>query len=196
MTECEATRGQAEQASNGSPLEFAASYADGTAPPAPDVADRPGGVEQPWPRERDRLLDQLRRTRTEFEEYQRRARREREEDARYRHGPVVLDFLAVLDNLERATTAASQAGDTGPLTRGVELVRTMFLDVLRRHGVTRIEALERPFDPDLHNAVTLATDTGRPAGTVVEVLKQGYRIHDRLLRPADVVVAAPPDADP
>jgi molecular chaperone GrpE len=153
-------------------------------------------MEQPWPRERDRLLDLLRRTRTEFEEYQRRVRREREEDRRYQHGPVVLDLLPVLDNLERATTAASRAGDTGPLARGVELVRTMFLDVLRRHGVVPVEALERPFDPDWHNAVTLATDTGRPAGTIVEVLKQGYRLHDRLLRPADVVVATPPDADP
>lgn len=142
-------------------------------------------------RERDQFLDLLRRTRADFENYQKRARREREEERRYQHGPVILDLLPVLDDLERATAAAERAGDTGPLAQGVELVRAMFLGVLRRHGVTPVKALGQPFDPNLHHAVMRRPVAGQPVNAVVQVLKEGYRIHDRLLRPAEVVVAAP-----
>jgi len=145
-------------------------------------------------RERDQFLELLRWTRTDFENYQKRVRREREEERRYQHGPLALDLLPVLDNLERATAAADRAGDTGPLAQGVTLVRIMFLDVLRRHGVTPVEAFGQPFDPRLHHAV-LRTTADQPANTVVQALKQGYRIHDRLLRPAEVVVASPEGAD-
>jgi molecular chaperone GrpE len=139
--------------------------------------------------ERDQFLELLRRTRADFENYQKRARREREDERRYLHGPVVLDLLPVLDNLERATTAAAGVCDTDPLAQGVALVRAMFLDGLRRHGVTPIPAHGRPFDPFLHHAVARTTAPGRRPNTIVRVLKQGYRIHDRVLRPAEVVVA-------
>jgi molecular chaperone GrpE len=142
-------------------------------------------------RERDQFHDLLLRTRADFENYQKRARREREEERRYQHGPVILALLPVLDDLERATAAAEWAGDTGPLAQGVELVRAMFLDVLRRHGVTPVKAFGQPFDPNLHHAVMHRPVAGQPANAVVQVLKEGYRIHDRLLRPAEVVVAAP-----
>jgi molecular chaperone GrpE len=75
----------------------------------------------------------------------------------------------------------------------VELVRATFLDVLRRHGITPVKALGQPFDPNLHHAVMRLGVAGEPVNAVVQVLKEGYRIHDRLLRPAEVVVAAPPD---
>ena len=142
-------------------------------------------------RERDQFLELLRRTRADFENYQKRVRREQEEERRYQHGPLALDLLPVLDNLERATAAAERAGDTGPLAQGVGLVRTMFLDVLRRHGITPVNALGQPFDPDLHHALATRAVPGQPANTVVEVVKEGYRIHERLLRPAEVVVATP-----
>jgi molecular chaperone GrpE len=87
--------------------------------------------------------------------------------------------------------AAQQAGDTGSLAQGVGLVRNMFLDVLRRYGVTPVEALGQPFDPNLHHAVMTKVAAAQPANSVVQVVKQGYRIHDRLLRPAEVVVAMP-----
>jgi molecular chaperone GrpE len=145
-------------------------------------------------RERDQFLDLLRRTRADFENFQKRVRREREEEHRYQHGPVVLDLLPVLDDLGRAEAAAERAGDTGPLAQGVALVRGMFLDALRRYGVTPIKALGQPFDPHLHHAVMTQTVAGQMANTVVQVIKQGYRLHDRILRPSEVVVAAPEDA--
>jgi molecular chaperone GrpE len=144
-------------------------------------------------RERDQLLHLLRQTRADFENYQKRARREREEERPYQHGPLAFDLLEVLDNLERATAAAEGAGDTGPLARGVTLVRTMFLDVLRRHGVTPVPALGQTFDPALHHAAAFRAAAGSLPNLVVEVLKEGYLINDRLLRPAEVVVAAPPE---
>jgi molecular chaperone GrpE len=147
-------------------------------------------------RERDQLLDLLRRTRADFENFQKRARREREEVRRYQHGPLALDLLPVLDDLERATAAAERAGDTGPLAQGVELVRTMFLDVLRRHGITPVDALGQKFDPNLHHALAAKAAPGQPANTVVEVVKEGYRIHERLLRPAEVIVAIPSEPRP
>jgi molecular chaperone GrpE len=153
-------------------------------------ADLPGELEQlrARARERDRFLDLLRRTRADFEDYQKRAGREREEERRYQHGPLALDLLPVLDNLERATAAAERAGDTGPLAQGVDLVRATFLDVLRRHGMTPVNALGQKFDPNLHHAVMTTTVPGEPSGIVVQVIREGYRVHERLLRPADVVV--------
>ena len=145
-------------------------------------------------RERDQFLDLLRRSRADFENYQKRVRREREEERRYQQGPVLLDLLPVLDDLERAKAAAERAGDTGPLARGVALVRSMFLDVLRRHGVAPMKALGQPFDPDLHHAVMTEAVVDQAPNTVVRVLKEGYRIHDRVLRAAEVVVAATPGA--
>jgi molecular chaperone GrpE len=156
-------------------------------------ADLPEDLEQlrARARERDQFLELLRRTQADFENYQKRVRREQEVERRYQHGPLALDLLPVLDNLERATAAAARAGDTGPLALGVELVRTMFLDALRRHGVTPVNALGKPFDPILHHALATKSGPGQPANTVVEVVKEGYRIHERLLRPAEVVVAVP-----
>jgi len=143
-------------------------------------------------RERDEFLNLLRRTRADFENYQKRARRARDEERRYQHGPFALDLLPVLDDLERATAAADRAGDTGPLAQGVGLVRTMFLDVLRRHGIAPVKALGQKFDPNLHHALATRVAPGVPANTVVEVVKEGYRIRERLLRPAEVIVAVPP----
>jgi molecular chaperone GrpE len=72
----------------------------------------------------------------------------------------------------------------------------MFLDALRRHGVTPIPAHGQPFDPYAHHAAARTTAPGRPSNTIVQVLKQGYRIHDRVLRPAEVVVAMPSGPPP
>jgi molecular chaperone GrpE len=76
--------------------------------------------------------------------------------------------------------------------QGVEMVQAQLLDILKRHGITQIEALGQPFDPHRHQAVRLQPAAGVPPHTVVQVLEQGFRIHDRLLRPARVVVSAPP----
>lgn len=141
---------------------------------------------------RDEYLKLAKTARADFENYQIRAQRDRAEERRYAQLPLALDLLGPLDNLERATAAANQAGEKGALAQGVSMVVAQLLDVLRRHGVTRIDALNQPFDPNLHQAVLQQPSAELPPGTVVQVLEQGYRIHDRVLRPARVAVSAAP----
>jgi molecular chaperone GrpE len=141
--------------------------------------------------ERDKYLTLLQRTQADFENYQKRNQREREQERRYWHGSLALDLLPVIDNLDRALTAARQAGENGPLVQGVGMVHTQLLDMLKRHGITPIDALGKPFDPNLHQAVMQQPSPDHPPNTVIQVLQQGFMIHDRVLRPASVIVSAP-----
>jgi molecular chaperone GrpE len=141
--------------------------------------------------ERDQFLALLQRTRADFENYQKRNQREREQEHRYRDAPFALDLLPVLDNLDRAMTAARQAGESGPLVEGVAIVQNQIKDVLRRHGITPIDALGQPFDPNRHQAVMQQPSDEQPPNTVLQVLQLGFMIHDRVLRPAAVVVSRP-----
>ncbi len=143
--------------------------------------------------ERDQCKAALLRARADFENYQKRAQRDRDEERRYAEAPLALDLLPALDNLERATAAARQAGDNGALVQGVLMVQAQLLDVLRRHGVTAIDAGGQPFDPNLHQAVMQQPAAGQAPNTVLQVLEQGFRVHDRVLRPARVIVSAPTD---
>jgi molecular chaperone GrpE len=140
--------------------------------------------------ERDQFLALLQRTQADFENYQKRNQRERQEERRYWHGPLALDLLPVIDNLDRAMSAAKQAGESGPLVQGVALVQSQLLDILKRHGITPIDALGKPFDPNLHQAIMQKPSAEHPPQTIVQVLQQGFMIHDRVLRPAGVIVSA------
>lgn len=139
--------------------------------------------------ERDQFLDMAQRQRAEFENYQKRNQKERELERRYGLAPLVLDLLPVLDNLDRALQAARQAGEQGALVQGVAMVQNQFLEQLKRHGITRIDAQGKPFDPNLHQAVMQQPQEGVEPNTVVTVLEQGYMNQDRLLRPAKVIVS-------
>ena len=100
-----------------------------------------------------------------------------------------MELLPVFDNLNRATAAAHQAGEKGPLVDGVKLVQTQFLELLKRNNITPIDALGKPFDPNLHQAVMQRpTDEAEP-NTVLQVLEQGFMNSDRVLRPAKVIVS-------
>jgi molecular chaperone GrpE len=140
--------------------------------------------------ERDQVLALLQRTQADFENYQKRSQRERDQERLYAHQRLALDLLPVLDNLDRTVAAANQAGATGPLVQGVNMVLSQALEMLKRHGIARIEAAGKAFDPNLHQAVMRQPASAEhPANTVVQVLEQGYTIHDRVLRPARVIVA-------
>jgi molecular chaperone GrpE len=140
--------------------------------------------------ERDQYLDMAQRTRAEFENYQKRNQKDRELERRYALTPLVLDILPALDNLDRAMQAAQQAGETGPLVQGVAMVQAQFMEQLKRHGVTRIDALGKEFDPNLHQAVMQQPTADYVPGTVMQVLEQGFMNQDRVLRPAKVIVSA------
>jgi molecular chaperone GrpE len=143
--------------------------------------------------ELEELRDRSIRTLADFENYRRRAERERDELRRYAAFEAMSDFLPVLDNLERALSAGGSADD---VRVGVEMILRQMRDLLRQRGVAPVEALGEPFDPTLHEAVARDEDPDVDVPTVIEEMQRGYRMHDRLLRPALVKVAMPvPDSD-
>jgi molecular chaperone GrpE len=138
-------------------------------------------------REAAENYDRYLRARAELDNVLKRHERNRLETAKYAAEGLARDLLVVVDDLERALSHATDE-DSG-LARGVELVLKSMLSVLEKHGVERIEALGKPFDPTEHEAVAMI-DTGEHApNTVIEEHRAGYRIGDRLLRPAMVAVA-------
>ncbi len=136
--------------------------------------------------ERDKFLELLRRTQADFENYQKRARRDAEEERRYSLKPLALDLLPALDNLQRALAAAREES---PLSKGVAMVQNQLLEALKRHGIHRIEAAGQPFDPNQHQAVMQQPNAQQPPNTVLQVLEHGYMYHDRVLRPSKVVLS-------
>jgi molecular chaperone GrpE len=134
--------------------------------------------------------DDMLRTLADYENSRKRSARDLETERKFSHGKLAVDLLPALDNLERAVAAAKQAGDKGPLFQGVMATQAQILDILKRHGITIIESLGQPFDPHLHQAVTMMPSADQPANTVIQVLQQGFMIHDRVLRPASVIVSA------
>jgi len=156
------------------------------------AAQSPEARLQTAEKQRDEYLELAKQTRADFENYQKRAQRDLATERRYAQAPLAGDLLAALDNLERALAAASQAGDRGALGQGVALVHNQLLDALRRHGITRIDAQGKPFDPNLHQAVMQQPSADHPPQTVVQVLEPGYMIHERVLRPARVAVSTAP----
>jgi molecular chaperone GrpE len=138
--------------------------------------------------ERDRAL----RLRADFDNYRKRVDRERTEAARYMLAEPARELLPVVDNLERAL-AAGGGGDE--LRRGVEMILRQLEELLRRFGVTPVAALGQRFDPAVHEAVAHEESSEHEMPTVVAELQRGYRMGDRLLRPAMVKVAGPGEAE-
>ena len=132
--------------------------------------------------------DRLLRVRADFENFRKRIERERAEFRHYATAALVERLLPVLDNLERALAAASEH-DEASLEDGVRLVHRALRDVLGREGLVEIDT-DGAFDPHVHEAL-LTQPSDEPEGTVLEVIEKGYRVGDRVLRPARVVVAAP-----
>jgi molecular chaperone GrpE len=137
--------------------------------------------------------DRLLRLQADFDNFRKRTLREREEAHQFGHQNLVKDLLSAVDNLERAVEHARKSGpgDFEGLLQGIELVQREIAQVFGKHGVTEIEAQGVPFDPAVHEALAQLPDTSVPPGTVVQVFQKGYRLRDRMLRPAQVVVSHP-----
>jgi molecular chaperone GrpE len=140
-------------------------------------------------RERDELYDRLLRTTAEFDNYRKRTERERRELSDAVAADVVRDLLPAIDDLERALAAAPADDAAGSYRRGVELIHRHLLEALRRRGVEPLEVIGRDFDPNWHEAVAHDPIGGHRDGEVTAELRRGYRIGQRLLRPAQVKVA-------
>jgi molecular chaperone GrpE len=138
----------------------------------------------------ERLKDtheRLLRSAAEFENFRKRSQKEKEDAAKFGNEKLLKDFLPVMDNLERALDHVEQH-DLAQVIEGVKLVQKLFESTLARHGVTGFSAVGKPFDPSLHEAL-MQKESDEPPGTVVSEMAKGYKLHDRLVRPAAVVVS-------
>jgi molecular chaperone GrpE len=139
-------------------------------------------------RERDDFHDRWMRKAAEFDNYRRRIERERREQADEAVVNLLQELLLVVDDFDRALTA--EGGEsTAAYRKGVELIHTKLHDLLRKHGVTPIEAIGADFDPNVHQAVVQEVSPDHRDGEVIGEMRKGYMINDRLLRPAMVKVA-------
>src|SRR5258707_7769657 len=140
------------------------------------------------------LRERLMRALAETENTRRQGERREQDAQQYAIANFARELLQVVDNLRRAVETG--ATDAGPrkadgLIEGVAATDRILTQILNRFGVAELNALNEPFDPMKHEAVMETAETDHPPGSVVEVLENGYRLHDRLLRPARVVVAKP-----
>jgi molecular chaperone GrpE len=152
------------------------------APTKAELAERIAEVEK----ERDDYLSDLQRVAAEFENYRKRVARDQQSLAARAHERLVKELLPVLDDLERALQAAAEH-EEAKLEEGVKLVHRELLDALAKEGLSEIETNGR-FDPHVHEAL-LSQPSDKEEGAVLDVLQKGYRLGDRVLRPARVVVS-------
>ena len=162
-----------------------------TSPTKAELEERLAALEV----ERDEYLNDLKRVAADFENYRKRAVRDQESLVARAHERLVKELLPVLDDLERALDAASRhsESDSLKLEDGVRLVHRALKQALDREGLVEIETNGR-FDPHVHEAL-LSQPSSEEEGSVLEVVQKGYRLGDRVVRPARVVVAAAPQED-
>jgi molecular chaperone GrpE len=139
--------------------------------------------------------DRLLRALAEVDNVKRRTQRERDEYVRYANESLIRELLPVLDNFDRALEAARASGEAVKVVEGVALIQRELLKVIERAGAARYSALGERFDPNRHEATGRAVTAGQPPDTVVFEIAPGYTLNGRVLRPAQVVVAAAPDED-
>jgi molecular chaperone GrpE len=134
---------------------------------------------------RDRTL----RVQAELENFRRRSRRELQDELKYANVPLLRDLMPVVDNMERAIEAAQKTDDAASLLEGFRMVKQQLVSVLERHHCVVIPALGQPFDPNLHEAISMQPSADQPANTVLYVAQTGYQLHDRVVRPTQVIVS-------
>ena len=186
----EATSG-AEAAVSDRPSTFAAGGAtadqadlSGEAAAAAKADDRVSALE----RERDSFQDRLLRLAAEFDNFRKRVERDRKDQAEAALAAALEDLLPIIDDLDRALEAPT-GSDVEVYRKGVELIHRQMTELLRKRGVTLIQAVGADFDPRIHQAVTHESSARHRDGEVMEEVGRGYMLGDRLLRPAMVKVA-------
>ena len=140
-------------------------------------------------REASEAYDRMLRVSAEFENYRKRSTREMEDFRKYANETLLRDLLPVVDNLERALEVPEDGQVNDPLRQGIELTLKEVQKVLERFVVRPIDAQGQPFDPAFHEAMMQEENSAVPENTVIRQFQKGYTIHDRLLRPAMVIVA-------
>jgi molecular chaperone GrpE len=138
--------------------------------------------------EKDELMQTMVRRQADFENYRKRVERERHDDRRHGIGRLIEELLPVLDGLERGLQAHDDPAYE-EYRKGLELIYRQLWEILSRHGLERIVAEGKPFDPNFHQAIERVHSTDYPEGTVLEVLQDGFTFHGRVLRPSSVRVS-------
>ncbi len=178
---------ETEQGAEGPEVEPGAAAAD------PEIAAELAALQT----EREELQDRLMRALADAENARKRADKDRRDAETYGGTRIVRDMLPVYDSLQRALSAAqgAEGGGDSAVTEGIELTLRELVKILERHGVTRIApAAGDPFDPQHHEAMFEASVPDIPAGNVIQVMAEGFMLHDRLLRPAQVGVSSTPSS--
>lgn len=145
-----------------------------------------------WKKKHDAMKEQLVWVAADFDNYKKRALKEKEEFLKFSQASILKEFLVVVDNLERAISSIpGDDQDKGflALKQGVELTLKQFQSVLEKHGVTKVKAVGEKFDPRFHEVMFQEETDKFPDDTVLEELQSGYLLHDRVLRPALVKTA-------
>ncbi len=148
-----------------------------------DIRERADKADENW----DRYV----RTVADLENYKKRAARERLEGIKFANESLLQELIPVLDNFDMALTASrsSQANSPESLQAGITMIHQQLKKALVDAGLEEVDALGKPFDPNLHEAVSQQETNDSPEGQVVQQLRKGYKLRDRLIRPATVVVS-------
>ena len=142
----------------------------------------------------DRFKDLALRTQADFENFRKRAAREKEEAAKYANAALLERLLPILDSFELGLNAARGGAKDSPILAGMQMVAKQLEDFLFSVGVEPVQAEGLPFDPNLHEAVAQEVSAEVPEGVIVRQLRKGFKLRDRLLRPATVMVSKGPGA--
>lgn len=142
----------------------------------------------------EELEDKLLRARAEIQNVQRRSAQEQTEAVRYANASLMRTLVNVLDDFERSLNAGHDSDTVDTMLQGVRLIHGNLHKALAEQGLEAIEALRRPFDPALHEALMRQPSSEHPEGTVINEIARGYRLHDRVIRPSRVIVSTHPAA--
>jgi molecular chaperone GrpE len=140
-------------------------------------------------RERDEFKGRLMRSAADLDNYRKRVQREKDETARYGASRVVLELLPAVDNMDRALEHADKSTDVSTIVDGIRMVQRQLVSALEKNGVTSFESKGERFDPQRHEAIQQIETSEHETGIVLQEFQRGYYLHDRLIRPALVVVA-------
>lgn len=182
---------------DGNPEAIATDVAE-AAVPAKHAPPTPGEIEELRSKaaKADENWDRLVRTAADFENFKKRAARERQDAVKFANEGLISKIIPVLDNFEIALAAAqtSQTNGLASLQDGVKMIQSQLRAVLLENGLEEVDATAKPFDPNLHEAVSQQESADVPEGHVLQQLRKGYKLRERLLRPATVIVAKKPAA--
>jgi molecular chaperone GrpE len=142
--------------------------------------------------ELEQAKDRALRLQAELDNYRKRASRELEDRLKYANMGILRELLPVVDNIQRAIEHAGNSSDSASLLEGFKMVGGQLQSVLEKHDCKMIEALHAPFDPNLHQAISLMPSADYPPNTIILVSQEGYQLHDRVVRPSQVIVSTAP----